>query len=689
VTYQPTDIRNLVFLGHNGVGKTSVADAVLFTAGVTTRLGRVDEGTSTLDHAPDEVERKITINLGLAGFEWHKTKVNILDSPGYPDFYGDVVAAVSVADCGLVVVRADGGVEVGTEKIWGFLSDRERPAFVVVNRMDREHANYAAAVESSAEKLRCRTVPLFIPMGEGEAFEGVIDVLERKAYRYQKDGSGNFAQEEVPAGDKDRVEEAHGALVEAAAEVDDSLLERYLEGESLADDEVAKALVEGVATRKVVPAIPVSGATNVGCAHLLDMIVRLAPSPAAAGAVKAADGTAREPRTEAPLSALVFKTMSEPHMGDLSILRVYSGVLKPGTEVLNSSLDSAEKVGQIYHLAGKERKETQEIVPGDLGAAVKLRGTHTGNTLCDKGNPIVLPAPDFPHPNISVAIEPKSKGDEDKIGSGLARLQEEDPTFKMQVDPEIHQTIVSGLGELHLDVVIARLRRRFGVDVELTRPRIPYRETIRGKAEVQGKYKKQTGGRGQYGDVWLRLEPRASGEGFEFKSAVVGGAVPSKYFPAVEKGVREVMEQGVYAGYPIVDLTATIYDGSYHDVDSSDMAFKVAGSMAFKKAFMEARPVLLEPIYEIMVTVPEENLGDVMGDLSSRRGKIHGVEAHGGTQVVKAHVPLAELWKYSTNLRSLTQGRGMHEWTLSHYEEVPKEISEKIRAEAEQAKEEK
>lgn len=684
----PSDIRNLAILGHSGVGKTSTAEALLFAAGVTKRLGRVSAGTSVMDHAPDEIERKITIDLGMASVEWEKTRFNLLDAPGYPDFYGDVTAAARAVDCAMLVVRAEAGAEVGTEKVWEFAERGGLPAILVVNRMDREHAGFEKAVGSCSEALKVRAVPAYLPVGEGEAFTGVIDLLGRALYRYAKDGSGKATREAIPDGEKERVEAALAALAEAAAEADDALLEHYLEGGKLSDEEIAGALVKAVRLRKAVPAIPVSAEKNIGFAQLLSMIKTLVPSPADMGETALEGGKTVAPSPDGPLVALCFKMITEGKMGELSFLRVFSGTVRHGAEVKNVTHEGTEKVGTLFHLVGSERRDAGELRAGDIGAAVKLRHTHVGDTLCTQGSPGALPPIEFPAPTLSVAIVPKSKGEEDKIASGLARLQEEDRTFKMQVDPELHQTIISGLGELHLDVMVHRLKARYGVEVEMVKPKVPYHETVRGKATVQGKYKKQTGGRGQYGDVWLRVEPLRPGEGFKFSSEVVGGSVPSKFFPAVEKGVRESMARGVYAGYPVVDVAAVITDGSYHDVDSSDMAFKVAGSMAFRKAFMESKPVLTEPIYEIEVTIPDDKLGDVMGDLSGKRGKILGVDARGSLQVVKALVPFAEMYKYATHLRSMTQGRGYYQWKLAHYEEVPREISEKIRSEADLAKDE-
>ncbi len=691
--YNSTDIRNVVLVSHGGVGKTSLAECMLFTAKATQRLGKVDEGTSILDYAEDEVERKITINLSIAHLEWKNCKVNLIDTPGYADFYGDTKAGVRVADGALVLVRADSGVEVGTEKVWEFLNEVNLPRLVIVTRMDKEYADFGKVVNQMREILGGPIVASQIPVGSADTFSGVVDLLTMKYYKYDRSGSGAGLMQEIPSELKDQATEMREKLVEGIAECSDELLEAYLEGQEIKQEALVAALKQGVRSGKIIPVLCASSLFSIGTQQILDAIVSVLPSPIDRGEYKGRDPQSSNEITrrispDEPFAALVFKTISEPHVGDMSIFKVYSGEIREGTEVFNSVKGITEKVTQLYSLMGKERKEVNRLVTGDIGATVKLRDTSTNDTLCDKANPIIIDPIEFPKPVVRDALVAKAKGDEEKISSGLARLQQEDPTFTMVVDNEIKQTIISGLGELHLDVVLSRLKRRFNVDVELTKPRIPYRETIKGTASMQGKYKKQTGGRGQYGDVWLRIEPLERGAGFEFVDEIVGGVVPSKYIPAVEKGVREAMDDGVLAGYKVVDVKVTLYDGSFHPVDSSDLAFKVAASMAFKKCFMEAKPVLLEPIMNITVTVPEDNLGDVMGDLSGRRGKILGIDSRGHLQIVKAQVPLAELYKYSTTLRSMTQGRGMFDAEFSHYEEVPKEIAQKIVEEAKAEKEE-
>jgi len=687
--YSIDRIRNIVLVGHGTAGKTTLGEALLFSAEATRRLGKTDDGSSCLDHDPDEIKRRISINLSAAQFEWQGTKINMLDTPGYADFVGEVVSALRVADSALVLLKAEEGVEVGTEKVWEYVEAENLPAFICVTAMDRERADFSKSVSSAREVLSEKVIAAYLPIGEAESFKGVVDILAGKAYTYSD--SGKPTQGEIPAEMAEEVAAQKERLIEAIAEADDALLEKYLEEGELGEEELRGAFRKAIAQRLVFPAIPVSGSHLIGVVQLLEFISSFGPSPLDRGDIvgKAGDEeVGRKPDPAEKLAALVFKTVSEVHLGELFMIRVFSGEIKSGMDVYNPVRQKNIRLGQLYSTLGKDRAEVEKISAGDLGAAVKLKDLKTGDTLCNPGDSFVLRGIQFPNPTLSIAIAPKAKGDEEKIGSGLARLRDEDPTFKVQVDSELRQTLVEGMGELHLEVIVERLKRKFGVEVELTKPKIPYRETIRKKVEVQGKYKKQSGGRGQYGDVWIRFEPKGRAEGFEFVDQIVGGVVPSKYIPAVEKGLVEALKQGVLAGYPVVDLKATLYDGSYHSVDSSDMAFKIAASMAFKKGAAAADPVLLEPIAEVTVVVPEENMGDVMGDLSSRRGKIMGMSGSGRKQEIKATVPMSEMYKYSTQLRSLTQGKGMYSWKFSHYEEVPKELSEKIIAQAKAEKEE-
>jgi len=687
--YGTEALRNLALVGHGDSGKTSLAEAILFSAKATNRLGKVDEGTSHLDFDEEEKKRRITIRTSLGFVEWKKCKINILDTPGYADFLGEVVAALHVTDAAVVLVDSQSGVEVGTERVWRFAKERSLPAFFCINKLDREHSNFTKAYDMIRERLAAGAVAVTLPLEEGEGFNGVIDVLRMRAFRYADNGSGNGTEEDIPAEHMDRAQAAREKLIEQVAETDDSLVEKYLEGGELTGEEISAALRTGVVKGSLQPVFAVASGANIGVDLFLDCVAESGPSPIDRGDVAGAEeGVSRKPLSSEPLSALAFKTISEAHMGDLTFLRVFSGELKSGSDVANPKKGRGERIGQLYFILGRERNETGSIPAGDFGAAVKLKETKTGHTLCESGGSFLLRDIAFPKPVIRTAVVAKNKGEEDKIGNGLSRLQEEDPTFQVVHDLEVHQTLLHGLGEMHLEIVRQRLKERFGVEVELVKPKIPYKETIRRTAQVQGKYKKQTGGRGQYGDVWLRLEPRGRGEGFEFASEVVGGVVPTKFIPAVEKGVVASLEDGVLAGCKVVDVKAVVYDGSYHAVDSSENAFKVAASMAFRKAFLEADPVLLEPIMEVKVTVPEEFLGDVMGDVSSRRGRILGTESEGPFQVVRALVPLAELYKYSTHLRSLTQGRGLYEREFSNYEEVPRDTAEKVIAEHQAAKEE-
>ncbi|HET9940923.1 MAG TPA: elongation factor G [Candidatus Eisenbacteria bacterium] len=688
--FQPSQIRNIALVSQHGTGKTSLAESLLFRTKAITRHGKIEEGTTALDFTPEEIHRKITISLALAPVEWRGTKINLIDTPGYADFIGDCVAGLCAADAALFCLRGAAGVEASTEAIWERVHERNCPVLCAVTMMEKEHASFSKVVSSASERLGIRFVPVAWPIGEADQFRGVVDLASMKALIFEKDGSHKEAP--IPAELEADVKKARSALVDAAAEADDQLLEKFLGGEELSVEEIHTGLREGVAHRSFVPAVPVAAVPMLGIDFLLDTLVDLAPSPVDMGAVhaKKAGGSEEEdlkPELAAHLSALVFKTSSESHAGDLSMIRVFSGNFTPGKEVWNSSAQRAEKIGQVFTIKGKDRTDMGHIAAGDIGAAVKLRETHTGQTLCEKSHPVTLAPIPFPSSEHEVAIAPKSKGEEEKMGSGLHKLREEDPTIHVRVASDLHQTILSSMGDLQTEVVIEKLNRRFGVHVETAKPRIPYRETIRKSVSKQGRHKKQTGGRGQFGDVHVRLEPMKNGEGFEFVDEVVGGAVPRNFIPAVEKGIVEAMHEGVLAGYPVVGVRAALYDGSYHSVDSSEMAFKIAGSMAFKEGAKEAGPVLLEPIVEVEVKVPKDFVGAVTGDLSSKRGKILGMGSEGRYDVIRAHVPQAELYKYSTHLRSLTQGRASHHTKFAHYEEVPRELADRIVAQARADKE--
>ncbi len=687
----PDRIRNVALVAHGDAGKTTLAEAMLFAGGAVSRMGSVDDGSAALDFSENEKRRQITINLGIGFCDWKGTKINVLDCPGYADFYGDVKAGLRVADSAVVVLAAPSGIEVGTDLVWQFIESAGLPRMICVNKMDKEHADFRKCLEAASEDLGARVAPVTVPIGAAESFKGVVDLIEEKAYVY--DGSGKAAAGAVPDDMADEVAELRSQLIEAAAENDEALMEKYFAEETLSADEIRQGLRAGVAAATIVPVVASAAASGIGLAPFMDLIASV--MPAASGVTEivgtkpgSEDEVKRPANANEPFAALVFKTVAEQHVGELSFFRVYSGSVSSGSEVLNSTKDEGERMGTVYALVGHDRKETEAVGVGDIGAAVKLKQTSTGDTLCAKNAPIVRPPVDFPKPVLSVAVKAKSKGDEEKILSGLLKLHEEDPTFTAGYDPVIKQTIISGLGNLHLDVMVEKLKDKFGVEVETEKPKIPYRETIRSQARAEGKYRKQTGGRGQFGVAWLRIEPRERGEGFEFVNEIVGGSIPSKFIPAVEKGVVERMSRGVIAGYPMVDVLVAVYDGKDHPVDSSEMAFKMAGSIGFRLAAEQADPILLEPIHLISVMVPDEYLGDVMSDVSSRRGKIRETGQAGRYQVVRAVVPLAELYKYSTHLRSITQGRGLFEMEFSHYEGVPGDVQAKVVAESQVAADE-
>ncbi|MDD4856695.1 MAG: elongation factor G [Candidatus Krumholzibacteria bacterium] len=684
-------LRNVILVGHQASGKTTLAEAILFNAGVNNRIGRVEDGGTTMDSSPEEISKVISIDAGVAFCEIAKTKVNILDTPGYEDFVGQVLSCLPVVEGGVVVMSAESGVEVGTVKTWKYLDRYRLPRIVCLNKMDKEHANFEKALADAQNQLGAKVMPIQLPIGQGESFKGVVDILKKKAYVYSE--GGKFVEEDVPANMKGAVDEYLQKLVDFAAETDDSLLEKFLGGATLSDEELRKGLADGCMAGTLAPLCITSAGKNIGVHQLMDSIVAMLPSPRWRAEIEVrtpgSDAVSKgKTGPDAPPTAFVFKFLSEKNVGDLNYFRVFGGEVGVGKDLLNSNLDTTERMGQLYFVQGRNRVETDSVEAGDIGAAVKLKATRMNQTLCDRANAVIVPEVTYPEPTLSTAIVAKTKGEEDKVATGLAKLKEEDPTFKLELDAELRQMLLSGQGELHLDVLLARLKRKYAVEVEMVQPRIPYRETITAKAEAQGKYKKQSGGRGQYGDCWLRLEPLPRGGGFEFVDEVVGGVVPGKYIPAVEKGVREAMKEGVLAGNTVMDVKVAIYYGSYHAVDSSDNAFKVAGSMGFKAAVLKAKPVILEPIMNVEVLVPGEFMGDVMGDLSARRGKIQGMEQEENIQKIKAQVPLAELHRYSTSLRSMTQGRGVHHQEFSHYEEVPHEVAQKPMAAAQAARSE-
>jgi elongation factor G len=687
--YTPDHIRTLSLAGHGGSGKTSFSEAILFSAGSTTRQGRVEEGNTLSDYHPDEVQRQISINASMLVTEWKGTKINILDTPGYADFTGEVKACLRVSDTAVIFLKGVEGVEVGTEIVWSYVSEYSSAAVFIVNKLDNENADFDKVIRQVQEMLSHDVIPVQFPLKQGAAFDSIVDVVRMKLLTFTPGGNGKYVEQDIPAEATQRAEELRQQLIELIAETDENLLNKYLEGGGLSEEEIRSGLRTGIRQRKVFPALCASATQNVGAAGILDFIVDFCPAPVEMGDLHAAapganNGDAKgdivvKQDPNGPASFFVFKTVSESHVGELSFFRVCSGTITPGLDMVNEMNSKAERLSQLYIMNGKDRREVGKLMAGDIGAVVKLKDTHTNDTLSTKSFPVVYPRIVFPEPVFHAAIVPKAKGDEDKMSSGLHSLHQEDPTFLFRVDPELHQTVVSGQGELHLDIVVKRLKQKFNIEVDLHEPRVPYRETIKAVVkDAEYKHKKQTGGHGQYGHVHLRLEPLKRGQGFEFVDEIVGGVVPGKYIPAVEKGLVEAMKEGVLAGYPVVDVRVALHYGSYHDVDSSEMAFKIAAIQAFKKGFLEAKPVLLEPIHTIEVKVPEDAMGDVMGDISSRRGKILGMETTGHYQVIKALVPAAELHKYATILRSKTGGRGVFRASMSHYEEVPRDQAEKV-----------
>ena len=686
--YTPEKIRNIALSGHGGTGKTSVAEAMVFSAGATNRLGSVDEGNTVSDYTDAEIARKISISTSLLHCDWKGAKVNILDAPGYADFIGDAKAAIWASDVVLTLVNAASGVEIGTDKAFNFADEFNRATAFVINHVDREFADFDSALAAIQEHFGNGAIPFQIPVNAGEGFDQIIDALQMKLITY---ANGKSKVSDIPEAWRDRAEILREQVVEGVAESDEDLIEQYLEAGDLTDEEIARGVKIGMVNRTLFPVFASAASKNVGIDLLLDFLSDFAPGP-----LDLPIPTALEPGTEeevalgvsdgGPLAAVVFKTISES-VGDLSFLRVYSGRVQSGDDAFNTNRRASERIGQIYAMSGGQREDMDGVGAGDIGALIKLKNTHTGDTLCDKNRHLNIRPIEFPHPLIRVAVAPKARGDEDKIGAGLQSIHEEDPSFTAGYDSEVRQIIAEGQGELHLTVVFDKLQSKFGVEVDVVEPRIPYRETIQGRAEAQYRHRKQSGGRGQYGEAYLRVAPKQRGEGFEFIDEVVGGAIPGKFIPAVEKGVVETMQRGVLAGYPVVDTQVAVYDGSFHAVDSSDMAFKLAGSFAFQHAFMDAKPILLEPIYKVRVVVPETYMGDVMGDLNGRRGRIQGMDPEGNFQVIHAEVPLADLYKYSTSLRSMTQGTGDYTMAFSHYEPVPHDVTQKVIAASEHDRE--
>ncbi|KAA0893956.1 elongation factor G [Oryzomonas rubra] len=691
--YDTSKLRNLGIIAHGGAGKTSLSEAILFNAGMIDRLGRVDDGTATMDFEPEEIKRKISITSALDHCEWNGHSVHIVDTPGYGNFIADTRACMRALDCAVVIISAISGIKAQTEDIWGWANEFEIPRVAFVNKMDRERANFLRAIDGMEKALGARGVPIQMPIGAEDTFAGVIDLIHMKACFYPKDGSGTCTEGEIPAEYRDEAARLREYMVEIVAEAYDALTEKYLDSGELTVEEIIDGLRVGTMRNTFTAVLCGSAVQNIGVRQLMDAICDYLPSPldrtkAVGTEPKSGAMIERAPDEKEPFSALVFKTTSDPFTGKITIFRIYSGVLNSDSTILNSTKGIEERIGQIYELEGKKQHPIKQAVAGDIVAVAKLKETVTGDTLCDAVKPIVYEPAQQLQPVISYAIAPKTKADEDKIHNALHRMIEEEPTLQSHRDPQTKEFIISGMGQVHLEVIVEKLKRKFGVEVVLKTPKVPYLETIRATTKVQGKYKKQSGGRGQYGDCWIEMSPTARGEGYQFDDKIVGGVIPRQYIPAVDKGIQEAALEGYLAGYPVVDFRVALYDGSFHTVDSSEMAFKVAGSMAFKKAMELCKPVLLEPIVNMTVTVPDESMGDVIGDLNSRRGKVVGVEPKANSQIIRAIVPMSEVLAYSNDLKSMTSDRGLFTMAFSHYEELPTHLSQKVIAETQTVKKE-
>ena len=690
--HETDKIRNVAFVGEGGNGKTSLVEACLFTAGSTDRQGKVDAGNTILDSEPEEVKRNSSILGAVAYANWNRHRINLLDTPGYSNFISDTVAAIRACDNAVVVLNSHSEPKVITEKVLGWAGEEGLSTFIYLNQMDHEQADLSRAMEYAEKTVDKRLVVLQLPMNPGAGFNGIVDLISGKAFTYQVEGNGKGVESEIPAELADSYEEYRGQLIEFAAETDEEVLEKYLEGEELSPDEIIQGLREGIQEGSFMPVLCGCGLKNIGTDLLLQAIEQFGASPSA-HEFKAKNTSDEEMSIKAdagePFRALVFKTVVDAFAGKLNYFRVVSGEISSDAGVLNTTQSEKERIGSLLFIQGKGQSPVSDrLVPGDIAALAKLKTTRTGDTLCDESGAVVFEPINFPSPVISYAVAPKSKGDEEKLSTALARLRDEDPALTISRDPQTKEMLLSGLGVLHIEVIVERIKRKYGVEVEMQTPRVPYKETIKGRTKVQGRYKKQTGGRGQFGDTWLEIEPLQRGGGFEFVDKIVGGAIPKTFIPAVEKGIVEAMDSGTLAGYPVTDLKITLYDGSFHNVDSSEMAFKIAGSLGFKKGVQDCRPTLLEPIMNMQIVVPEEYMGDIIGDMNSRRGRVLGMDpSTTGKQVIKSQVPMSEVLNYAPALRSLTADRGDFSMEFSHYEEVPGQISEKIISEAATARE--
>lgn len=686
--YRTEQIRNIGVIAHSGAGKTSLIEAMLYNGGAVERMGHVDQGNTVADYSPDEIERKTTLNCSVCIAEWSEHKLNIIDTPGAEDFYGDLESVLRVSDAVVVVIDATTGVEGGTEKVWEIADKYNLPRLIFVNKMDKENANFENALASVEEILEAGATVVQLPIGAEENFTGVADFVQMSAFT-KPDDNQPALKSEIPSDLEAQATEYREQLVEAAAEGDDELIEKFFEGE-LTDEEISAGLQSGISSGNVVPVLCGAALENIGVQQLMDAIVNCFPSPANAKPIERVDDeTALETSPDALMSALVFKTMADPFSGRLTFFRVYSGILKGDSQVFNSTRGENEKIGKLAFSHGKNSISTIQVVAGDIGVVPKLSVTQTGDTWCDTDNAVQLPGIEFPNPVISFAVKPLREGDDEKLISTLNRMSEEDPTFRLERNDVTSQLLISGLGELHISLTRERMKDRFGVETDVEPPKVPYRETIRRRVSgIQGRYKRQSGGRGQFGDCWINVAPLERGSGFEFVDSIVGGSIPRNYIPAVEKGIRDKMERGIIAGYPLVDTQVELYDGKYHPVDSSDFAFQMAGSLAFSAAADQANPALLEPIMDVSISVPEQFMGDIIGDLNSKRGQVMGVEQSGKRQVIQASAPLAEMLRYSIDLKSITSARGSFTMEFSRYEIVPDELAQKVVAMAKEEQKE-
>ncbi|WP_286952679.1 MULTISPECIES: elongation factor G [Aminobacterium] len=680
-TRKPEDIRSVAIAAHGGAGKTSLVEAMLFSNGDINRMGNVVDGNTVADFGAEEQKRQISINTALVTLERNGKRLYLLDTPGFADFIGEMRSAMRVSDSALAVVSGLHGVEVQTGKAYEYAEDFSIPVAFVVSKLDRENSDYARTLDDIKKQLSDKAVPFFLPIGKEASFKGVVDILNQKAYEYVTDGSGSFKEISIPAEMVDEVSAARESLIESVVEADDEVMMMYLEGDEISHEEIVKVARKAIRERQIFPVLPASGTANIGVHQVLDFLGDMFPSPLESRprqALKGDEVINIDPDPEAPFSALCFKIMVDPYVGKLSYIRVNSGHLSSDSSIYNVTREEEERISSFKAMRGKDGLDEKEIILGDIIAIPKLHSTQVGDTLGVKSTAYTFPPIKFPKPVYSVAVMAKSRADEDKLSNALHKILEEDPVLTFAKNPETGDNVLSGMGDMHIEILLSRIRERYGVELETRTPQVPYRETIRKTAEAQGKYKKQTGGRGQYGDVHIRYKPLERGAGFVFEDQVVGGAIPKSFIPAVEKGLREALVKGPLAGFPTVDFKAELFFGSYHDVDSSEMAFKIAASMSFKKGILEASPVLLEPIMLVEVVVPEDYLGDVMGDMNSRRGRILGIDSHGRLQVVRVQVPLSEMFKYAIVLRSMTSGRGTFTMEFDHYEEVPGDVSKKV-----------